>query len=116
MQARPKSVSVKQSEKVSDVPAVSLGQPAERFELTDQEGNQFDSASLKGKVWMGSVFFANCPGPCFRENQAIADILREIDDPNFVAVSLTCDPENDNLRRWSTMRNVSRQIHSDGNS
>ena len=44
---------------------------------------------------MGSVFFANCPGPCFRENQAIADILREIDDPNFVAVSLTCDPEND---------------------
>jgi len=95
LQARPKSVSVKQSEKVSDVPAVSLGQPAERFELTDQEGNQFDSASLKGKVWMGSVFFANCPGPCFRENQAIADILREIDDPNFVAVSLTCDPEND---------------------
>jgi len=95
LQARPKSVSAKQSEKVSDVPAVSLGQPAERFELTDQEGNQFDSASLKGKVWMGSVFFANCPGPCFRENQAIADILREIDDPNFVAVSLTCDPEND---------------------
>ena len=95
LQTRPKSVSVKQSEKVSDVPAVSLGQPAERFELTDQEGNQFDSASLKGKVWMGSVFFANCPGPCFRENQAIADILREIDDPNFVAVSLTCDPEND---------------------
>ncbi|MEC7710492.1 MAG: SCO family protein [Planctomycetota bacterium] len=95
LQARPKSVSVKQSEKVSDAPAVSLGQPAERFELTDQEGNQFDSASLKGKVWMGSVFFANCPGPCFRENQAIADILREIDDPNFVAVSLTCDPEND---------------------
>ena len=95
LQARPKSVSVKQSEKVSDVPAVSLGQPAERFELTDQEGNQFDSASLKGKVWMGSFFFANCPGPCFRVNQAIADILREIDDPNFVAVSLTCDPEND---------------------
>ncbi len=95
LQSRPKSVSVKESEKVSDVPAVSLGQPAERFELTDQEGNQFDSASLKGKVWMGSVFFANCPGPCFRENQAIADILREIDDPNFVAVSLTCDPEND---------------------
>ena len=95
LQARPKSVSVKQSEKVSDVPAGSRSQPAERFELTDQEGNQFDSASLKGKVWMGSVFFANCPGPCFRENQAIADILREIDDPNFVAVSLTCDPEND---------------------
>ncbi len=77
------------------LPAFKKGEPAARFELTDQEGSQFDSATLKGKVWMGSVFFANCPGPCFRENQAIADILREIDDPNFIAVSLTCDPEND---------------------
>ena len=94
-QARSKSVSVNKGEKSSDVPTFPPGEPAERFELTDQKGNQFDSASLKGKVWMGSVFFANCPGPCFRENQAIADILREIDDPNFVAVSLTCDPEND---------------------
>lgn len=95
LQARSKSVSENKGEKSFDVPTFPPGQPAERFELTDQEGNQFDSASLEGKVWMGSVFFANCPGPCFRENQAIADILREIDDPNFVAVSLTCDPEND---------------------
>lgn len=83
--------------KASDAtsPTIQKGEPAARFQLTDQEGNQFDSATLKGKVWMGSVFFANCPGPCFRENQAIADILREIDDPNFIAVSLTCDPDND---------------------
>jgi protein SCO1/2 len=44
---------------------------------------------------MGAIFFANCPGPCFRENQAIADILRRIDDPEFMVVSLTCDPAND---------------------
>ena len=75
--------------------SMAPGKPAARFQLIDQQGNAFDSASLAGKVWMGSIFFANCPGPCFRENQAIADILREIDDPNFIAVSLTCDPEND---------------------
>ena len=53
---------------------------------------------------MGAIFFSNCPGPCFRENQAVADILREIDDPEFVVVSLTCDPENDTpdvLRRYA---------------
>ena len=75
-----------------------------RFVLTDQAGDQFDSESLAGRVWVGSVFFANCPGPCFRENQAIADILREIDDPALMAVSLTCDPENDTpevLRRYA---------------
>ena len=93
--ARFKPVGTNTSENAAEVASVPRGEPAARFVLTDQEGNQFDSADLQGKVWMGSVFFANCPGPCFRENQAIADILREIEDPNFVAVSLTCDPEND---------------------
>jgi hypothetical protein len=53
---------------------------------------------------MASVFFANCPGPCFRENQALADILRNIPDPDFMVVSVTCDPENDtpeSLRRYA---------------
>jgi len=65
------------------------------FRLTDQTGAEFSSADLAGKVWMGAIFFSNCPGPCFRENQAIAGILREIDHPDFMVVSLTCDPEND---------------------
>jgi protein SCO1/2 len=65
------------------------------FILTDQTGKPFDSAALAGRVWLGSIFFSNCPGPCFRENQAIADILKEIDHPDFMAVSLTCDPSTD---------------------
>jgi cytochrome oxidase Cu insertion factor (SCO1/SenC/PrrC family) len=80
------------------------GEPAARFLLTERDGTPFDSASLRGKVWLASVFFANCPGPCFRENQAIADILRAVPDPDFVAVSVTCDPENDtpeSLRRYA---------------
>jgi len=87
--------------------AARLDDPGETFTpfvLTDQAGATFDSAGLLGKVWIGSVFFANCPGPCFRENQALADILREIDSPDVVAVSLTCDPDNDTpevLRRYS---------------
>ncbi len=78
--------------------------PSLPFTLTDQDGKAFSSESLDGKVWLGAVFFANCPGPCFRENQGIAEILREIDDPDFVVVSLTCDPENDTpevLRRYA---------------
>lgn len=74
------------------------------FTLTDQTGQPFESSALRGKVWMGAIFFANCPGPCFRENQAIADMLRSIDDPDFMVVSLTCDPDNDTpdvLRRYA---------------
>jgi cytochrome oxidase Cu insertion factor (SCO1/SenC/PrrC family) len=105
-------------QKPSDRPIVALpaGTPAPApavmepgaeclpFALTAQDGQPFDSKDLAGKVWLGSVFFANCPGPCFRENQAIADILRRIDHPDLMAVSLTCDPDNDTpdaLRRYA---------------
>ena len=104
---RPSVVSTKPaSEAPTPVPA-KLDEPGVRvtdFVLTDQSGEAFDSRSLAGKVWVGSVFFANCPGPCFRENQALADILREIDSPDLVVVSLTCDPDNDTpevLRRYA---------------
>jgi cytochrome oxidase Cu insertion factor (SCO1/SenC/PrrC family) len=74
------------------------------FTLTERDGLPFDSRVLRGKVWLASVFFANCPGPCFRENQALADILRNIPDPDFMVVSVTCDPENDTpdaLRKYA---------------
>ena len=80
------------------------GAVAAPFTLTERSGKDFDSASLRGKVWLASVFFANCPGPCFRENQALADILRTIPDPDFMVVSVTCDPDNDtpeSLRRYA---------------
>jgi|688.fasta_scaffold176040_4 cytochrome oxidase Cu insertion factor (SCO1/SenC/PrrC family) len=84
-----------------DAPASIAGTP---FTLTDQLGETFSSADLAGKVWLGSIFFANCPGPCFRENLAIAEIVKEIAAPDFIAVSLTCDPTNDTpdvLRRYA---------------
>lgn len=74
---------------------VSPGKPIDPFTMTDQRGETFESSSLAGKVWIGSIFFSSCPGPCFRENQALAEVLAEIDDPDLMAVSITCDPEND---------------------
>ena len=86
-----------------DVDADAVNISGTPFRLTDQTGAEFSSADLAGKVWMGAIFFSNCPGPCFRENQAVAEILEEIDDPDFMVVSLTCDPTNDTpdvLRRY----------------
>jgi cytochrome oxidase Cu insertion factor (SCO1/SenC/PrrC family) len=74
---------------------VAPGEPIDPFVLTDQMGEEFASSSLEGKVWIGSIFFSSCPGPCFRENQAVADVLADIDTPDLMAVSITCDPEND---------------------
>ncbi len=73
----------------------SDGPPLEDFVLTDQSGQPFDSTSLKGKVWVGSFFFTNCPAICWRLNQALA-ALQETNPASAVHyVSITCDPDND---------------------
>lgn len=91
---------------------VPLGDPIDPFALTDQQGEAFASSSLAGKVWIGSIFFSSCPGPCFRENQALADVLAEIDDPDLMAVSITCDPEND---KPNVLDHYSKRFEADAN-
>lgn len=65
------------------------------FELTDENGKPFDSASLKGKVWVASFFFTNCPAVCWRMNQALAAWQHTHPDSDVRFVSITCDPDND---------------------
>lgn len=71
------------------------GPPLTSFVLTDQDGKPFDSRSLDGKVWVASYFFVNCPGTCWRLNQALQAIQAEKPGSEVRYVSITCDPEND---------------------
>jgi cytochrome oxidase Cu insertion factor (SCO1/SenC/PrrC family) len=76
-------------------PAEPKRPPLTDFVLTDAQGEKFDSASLKGKVWVGSFFFTNCPAMCFRLNQALAALQETHPDSDVRYVSITCDPDND---------------------
>jgi len=71
-----------------------LDQSVKHFELIDQDGQSFDSDELKGKVWVASFFFTNCPGTCWRLNQAVANLQTETDE-SVRLISITCDPKND---------------------
>ena len=85
-------------------PAPPAGPPIKDFTLVERSGRQFDSKELKGKVWIGSFFFANCPGPCWQQNQALKGVLDEFNDSDLELVSITCDPRNDSpeaLRRYA---------------
>lgn len=91
------------------------GVPVAAFKLTDQDGKEFNSESLKGKVWVGSIFFASCPGQCYKLNQALAGVQADHSLADVRFVSITCDPTNDtpevlkqyaarfdaNLKQWS---------------
>lgn len=77
----------------------AVDQIIQPFQLTERSGQTFDSAELKGQVWVASFFFANCPGACLKMNNAIAALQSELADQPVRFVSITVDPANDTPER-----------------
>lgn len=76
----------------------------EDFSFTDQRGRRVELKQFKGKVWVASFFFANCPGPCMTMNNAVAKLRSELGNGKMGAdgitfVSVTVDPVNDTVDR-----------------
>ena len=67
----------------------------ERFQLTDQANQPFDSASLAGKVWVADFFFTTCPGPCPRMSSQMHQVQMALEKDGIQLVSMTVDPEHD---------------------
>lgn len=65
------------------------------FDLTDQDGQPFNSKTLKGEPWVASFFFTQCPAVCWRLNQALAKWQADHSKSPFKFVSITCDPQTD---------------------
>jgi cytochrome oxidase Cu insertion factor (SCO1/SenC/PrrC family) len=71
-----------------------LDRPLADFTLTDQTGESFGTADLRGQVWVASFFFASCPGTCRQLNFALKDVADEV-PADVRLVSITCDPDID---------------------
>ena len=83
-----------------------------RFSLTERTGKTFDTESLDGKVWVVTFFYTTCPGPCFRQNQALAKVQEELAERDVRFVSITCDPMIDTpsaLREYAARFNADPQ-------
>jgi len=79
----------------SGVPPVSRVQP---FRFQNQDGKWVTQEDLKGKVYIANYFFTTCTGICPRMNGNLREIYDEFkDEPDFVIVSHTCDPETDSV-------------------
>ena len=66
------------------------------FEFEDQDGQSFDSSSLKGKIWVANIFLVRCPGKCPEMIQGIRDIhdaYAENGDLQFVSITANPDEE-----------------------
>jgi protein SCO1/2 len=70
-----------------------------QFSLTERSGKTFNSQALDGQVWVVTFFYTSCPGPCFRQNQALAKVQEELNGRDVRFVSITCDPAADTPSR-----------------
>jgi cytochrome oxidase Cu insertion factor (SCO1/SenC/PrrC family) len=81
-----------------------------QFSLTERTGKAFDSKSLAGNVWVVTFFYTSCPGPCLRQNQALAKLQEELNGRDIRFVSITCDPTVDTPAR---LREYAAQFGAD---
>jgi len=67
-----------------------------QFQLTAQNGQPFDSAVLKGKIWVADFIFTTCPGPCPRMTSQMHQVQQATWKMSEVKlVSFTVDPARD---------------------
>ena len=66
------------------------------FQLTAQNGQTFDSKSLKGNIWVADFVFTTCPGPCPRMSSQMRGVQSAVENlPDVKLVSFTVDPKHD---------------------
>ena len=74
-------------------PAISTVKP---FSFITQDSKPFTEKDMIGKVCVVEYFFTTCKGICPRLNTNMKTIYEAFkDEPDFMIVSHTCDPETD---------------------
>jgi protein SCO1/2 len=70
------------------------------FTFTNQDGKLISEKNVEGKVYVAEYFFTTCTGICPILNGNMKNIYnRYKDEPDFLILSHTCDPETDSVGR-----------------
>jgi len=70
------------------------------FSFTNQDGQLFSQQDVLGKVYVAEYFFTTCPSICPIMNTNMKKIYESYkDEPDFLILSHTCDPDHDNVNR-----------------
>ncbi|MDR3713425.1 MAG: SCO family protein [Puia sp.] len=81
----------------TELPVLSYVHP---FSFRNQEGRLITEKDVAGKVYVAEYFFTTCKGICPKMNTNMKDVFREHkDDPSFLILSHTVDPETDSVAR-----------------
>ena len=92
----------------SKSPTISFVKP---FTFITEDGKDFTEKDMQGKVCVVNYFFTTCKGICPRMNGNMYKIYETFkDEPDFMIVSHTCDPERDSA---STLKHYADSVKAD---
>jgi len=110
---------------VPEPPPVLMQLPA--FTLTNQAGQRFGSAQLRGHVYLVNFFFTRCPSICPKLTKAMHSLQERYDRTHEPVrlVSISVDPDNDtpavlakyaahwqaDTDRWTFLTGSTKQVH-----
>ena len=70
------------------------------FTFTNQDGKLISEKNVEGKVYVAEYFFTSCTGICPILNDNMKKIYEKFrNEPDFLILSHTCDPETDSVAR-----------------
>jgi protein SCO1/2 len=97
-------------------PLPVLGQIGD-FKMTDQEGQPFGSAELRGRVWVANFIFTRCPTICPLQTEKMYQVQHRSRNLGnaFHIVSFDVDPEYDTpakLKEYAGKHHVSPRMWS----
>ena len=69
----------------------------DRFVLTDQEGQEVDSADLHGTPYVVSFFFSSCPSICRDLNEQIRQSIDAVGDQDIRFLTISVQPDVDTV-------------------
>lgn len=70
------------------------------FSFTNQDGDTISESNVAGKVYVAEYFFTTCDGICPIMNNHMKSVYEAYkDEPNFLILSHTVDPEKDSVGR-----------------
>jgi protein SCO1/2 len=65
------------------------------FTLTERSGQPFDSASMRGKVWVANFFFTDCKGVCPLLNEQVGKVRSATkDQPKVQFLSISTEEKD----------------------
>jgi protein SCO1 len=90
--------------------------PAPRFRLADARGGTLDSRALRGRPYLLTFLFTDCPDVCPLIGREIDEALRQLGAQarEVAAVAITVEPEGDTrpaVRAWLRKQRLPANFH-----